>query len=201
MMAAVSRLVVTVLARFGAAVGFCQTYALPVRWNRGPESRWWERLRRRASTLLGAVIDRRAGPRPIADGEYAGRFDGSLAEAERLLYDEGFVRNPLSRLKTRGGQAERGSWAYRESPLARRQLHVMLFPDGAGVDVYAHEEPSSVNPVASGAHLNGTTQHVANGVERARDRLPLETTGAPVDPPEGPWDSRATGSTSLGGSV
>jgi len=200
-MASVSRLVVAVLARFGAVVGLCQAYALPVRWNRGPESRWWERLRRRASALLGTVVDERAGPRPITPGEYAGRFDRSLAAAERFLYAEGFVRNPLSRLKTRGGQAERGSWVYRESPLARRQLHVMLFPDGAGVDVYAHEELSSVNPLASADHLNGTTQNVATGVERARDRLPLETTGAPVDPPEGPWDSRPTGSTYLGGSV
>jgi len=180
---------VGVLARVGAAVGLLQTYGLPVRWNQGPESRWWEPVRRAVSRLLGVVLDERAGPRPITEGEFAGTLSMSLAEAEELLYTWGFVRSPFARLKTRDGEAERGSWVYRDRPLARRQVHVMLFASPEGVDVYAHEEPSSVNPRVGSEHFDGDGQRVARGVAVTRERLPLDTSGAPESPPEGAWDS------------
>ncbi|MFB6087551.1 MAG: hypothetical protein ABEJ85_03430 [Haloarculaceae archaeon] len=199
------RALVGALTGLGALAGLLVTYALPIRRNVGPEGRWWEALRRRFSRRLGAVLDERAGPRPIAPGEYAGRLDRSLADAETLLWAEGFVRNPLSRLKTRDGDAELGSWAYRESPLARRQVHVMLFPveggdtnggddrsDTDAVAVYAHEEASSVNPFVGAAHFDGAGQDVAAGVARARERLPLDASDATADPPHGPWDACRT---------
>jgi len=176
------------LLAVGATVGLLQAYALPFGWNRGPEGRWWEPVRRHLSHLLGGIFDERAGPRPITIGEYAGSLDCSVARTERLLWQWGFIRNPLARLKTLDGDPEAGSWVYRDSPLAARQLHLMLFPrqDG-GTDVYAHEEPSSVHPRLGASHVAGESQRLATGVKRARERLPLDTTGAPVDPPDGPW--------------
>ncbi|WP_302081412.1 hypothetical protein [Salinibaculum rarum] len=178
------------VTRLGALVGLLQTYAVPVRWNQGPESRWWEPVRRVASRLLGAALDERAGPRPITGGEFAGTLHRSHDEAERLLWTWGFVRSPFARLKTRDGQAELGSWVYRDSPLARRQVHVMLFPAPSGVDVYAHEEPSSVHPLVGAEHFDGQEQHIAKGVRVVRERLPLDTSNAPEEPPAGAWDSR-----------
>lgn len=178
------------LSRLGAAVGLVQTYGLPFRWNRGPAAAWWEPLRRAVSRALGRHLDERLGPRPISEGEYAGSLPESLATAEARLWAAGFVRNPFARLKTREGAAEHASWVYRDGPLARRQLHLMLFPGPDGTtDVYAHAEPSSVNPLLAGAHLNGVGQNVREGVERARARLPLETDGAPTTAPNGPWNA------------
>ena len=174
----------------GATLGFLQTYGVPFAWNVGPRGRWWEPVRRAASRVLGAAFDRRAGPRPITEGEYTGTYPGDLDEFERLLWSEGFVRNPLSRLKTRDGDPEVASWVARDSPLADRQLHLMLFPGDGGVDVYAHEELSSVNPLLGPAHFDGGDQRVALGVELARARLPLVTARPRVEPPEGAWNDR-----------
>ncbi|PSQ50286.1 hypothetical protein BRD19_01345 [Halobacteriales archaeon SW_7_65_23] len=176
------------LLAFGSMVGLLQAYALPGRWNRGPEGHWWEPVRRRLSGLLGRFFDRRAGPRPITVGEYAGWLDCSVDQAERLLWQWGFIRNPFARVKTLDGVAEAGSWVYRDRALAGRQLHVMLFARHDGrTDVYAHEEPSSVNPRFSRRHFAGEDQRLATGVKLARERLPLDTTDAPIDPPDGPW--------------
>lgn len=153
----------------------------------GPGGRPWEALRRRSSRLLGATFDSRAGPRPITYGEYAGRFDGSLAELEYRLSTLGYCRNPLSRLKTRSGVPEDGSWVDRAGPLADRQVHLILFETASGVDVYAHEEVSSVNPLLGPEHFDSVSMSVGRGVEQARDQLTLDTTLAPSDPPAGHW--------------
>lgn len=185
----VRRLVVSLIVTLGATVGFIHVYALPVRWNIGPSARWWRRVRRLASAIAGEWFDERAAPRPVTEGEYAGMTAGPLEEVEELLWRNGFVRNPFSRLKTRGSQLEAGSWAYRESALANRQLHVMLFTrDDGDVDVYAHEEPSSVNPLAGARHFRGEGQDVAAGVASAVERLPLDTSERTVDPVSGPWN-------------
>ncbi|MFW5973905.1 MAG: hypothetical protein ACOCPZ_00810 [Natrialbaceae archaeon] len=174
----------------GALLGLCQTYGLAFRLNRGPEGRWWERVRRLVAGTA-ARVDVRAGPRPITPGEYAGVFRGSLAETEAVLYSAGFFRNPTARLKTRDGEPEDGSWVYRESPLAPRQLHLMLFERSDGhTDIYAHEELSSVNPLCAMAHFTGSGQSVAAGVFRARELFDLDTAGAPQEPPEGAWNAR-----------
>lgn len=114
--------------RAGAAFGLAVTYGVPTRFISGPEGRWLETFRRWVSRLF-AHIDERMGPRPITDAEYAGTLDMPPALADQLLWTQGFVRNPLSRLKTLDGQSECGSWVVRTSPLSHRQLHVMLFRD------------------------------------------------------------------------
>jgi hypothetical protein len=139
-----------------------------------------------------AAIDEGAGPRPVVHAEFAGALDRNLPETEQWLHDMGFVRNPIARLKTRDGTPEAGSWVYRESPLARRQLHFMLFEsDDGGIAVYAHEELSSVHPLYGPGHFRGEGQSVGAGVERARELLPLDTEGALDDPPDEPWQVAA----------
>jgi len=172
----------------GATAGLCQSYLVPFRWNRGPEGRWWELVRRRISRIAGR-LDPQAGPRPIAPSEYAGSLDRSLRETEALLWDEGFIRNPIARLKVRDDTPVAGSWVYRESPLAPLQLHLMLFEGEDGTDVYAHEELSSVNPLCAAAHFTGEGQSVAAGVRRARELFALDTSGAADNPPDGPWNA------------
>lgn len=173
---------------FGATVGFVLSYAVPSRYNRGPEGWWWERVRRVSSRLFGRV-DEDGGPRPITDGEYAGRFDSDFDTVENRLYADGFIRNPMARLKTRDDIPEDGSWVYRDSPLAPRQIHLMLFENDDGTtDVYAHAELSSVNPLCGPGHFHGTGQSVREGVERAREWFELDTSGATTAPPDGSWN-------------
>lgn len=187
-MIAIRQIGMRALTAAGATVGLLQTYALPFAWNVGPRGRWWEPARRTASRVLGAVLDGRAGPRPITEGEYAGTYSGDLDAFERRLWREGFVRNPFSRLKTRDGDPELASWVARDAPLADRQLHLMLFPGEDGVDVYAHEELSSVNPLLGPAHFDGADQQVTLGVSLAREHFSLATDRPWVEPPDGAWD-------------
>lgn len=178
----------------GAGLGLVVTYGAPVRYNVGPEGRWWEQLRRRLSELAG-TIDTRLGPRPITEAEYAGTIDVPPTLADSMLWRRGFVRNPFSRLKLLDGDPEYGSWVYRESPLSDRQLHVMLFPDeDARTHVYAHEEKSSVNPRVGTDHVDGNGQNVADGVEWARSVLPLTGRKETPEPPAGPWTEAACSS-------
>lgn len=182
------RLLSRLVLAAGAALGFVVSYAVPTRYNRGPEGRWWERLRRVASRVFG-LFDEDGGPRPITDGEFAGTLHCNIDTAERRLYEDGFIRNPMARLKTRDGTPEDGSWVFRDSPLSPVQLHLMLFETDGATDVYAHAELSSVHPLCGPAHLRGEGQSVRVGVECARERFDLDTSAATVDPPVGSWDS------------
>jgi hypothetical protein len=188
------------VVRAGAALGFLTTYGVPTRFNHGPAGRWWESVRSVLSRLF-VRVDHRMGPRPITEAEYAGTLDMPPALADEFLWDRGFVRNPLSRLKTLDGNPEHGSWVYRDRPLSTRQIHLMLFEtDCARTHVYAHEEASSVNPLVGTDHVNGETQNIARGVEWARRELPLEIRKETPAPPEGPWtDASCTGSTGYRG--
>lgn len=171
----------------GAGLGLGLTYGLAARYNVGPQGRWWESVRRGLSRL-GGRVDRRLGPRPITEAEYAGTLDMPPELADEFLWGRGFVRNPFARLKVRDGTPERGSWVYRDSPLAFRQLHLMLFArEDLRTDVYAHEEASSVNPFVAVDHFDGHDQNVAAGVTWARAVLPLEVRRETPDPPAGPW--------------
>ncbi|CCQ34318.1 hypothetical protein HTIA_2206 [Halorhabdus tiamatea SARL4B] len=129
---------------------------------------------RQTVSQLAKPVAKRAAPRPIQEDEYAGTIDKSLDEIETLLKKRGFIRNLLSRLKTRDGDPEVGSWVYREEPRAEYQLHVMLFPgEGDTVDVYAHHEYSSVNSDVAYKHFSGQALDPKRGVEMAREKLPI----------------------------
>ena len=118
---------------------------------RGPETEFWEFVRGAViPTLdkLGRKLDIGYAAYTVGYQEYAGTLDESPEAAESVLYEHGFRRNPLSAYKTLpDGREERGSWVWRESLIATKQLHVMTFErhDGS-TDCYAHWEYSAINP-------------------------------------------------------
>lgn len=101
------------------------------------------RIRHRA----GPVIDRLA--KRVTRPEYHVRPDGYVGtvrlsgdEFRSRLRDRGFGWDPVSFYHfTPLGESADGSYAYRSSLFADRQIHVVLFVQRSGyVDVYAHEE-------------------------------------------------------------
>lgn len=169
----------------GAALGFVQTYGLPLYWNCGPGGSWWEPLRRVCSRVLGEGFDERAGPRSIDQQEYVGQLDCPPELVEGLLWQRGFQRNPFARLKTRDGASETGSWVYRPTPLAKYQIHCMLFrTEEGGTDIYAHKEVSNVHPYYAPAHFNGTEQDGTAGVQFTREVLADQEWTEMTDPRE-----------------
>lgn len=112
--------------------------------------------------------------------------DISSNEFAHLLEDAGYTQCILSGLKYRPPDVdpstssqvefESGSMAYRESKsdfvpdaLALRQVHVWWFDNGDGtVDVYAHEEYSSLNPLVAWKHYNAVDWNIELGMSEAR---------------------------------
>jgi hypothetical protein len=138
----------------------------------GPKSRIWESVRHGFSRKLSR-IDERFGPREITEEEYVKEVEKNPEEVEEELRQQGFTRNPLSRLKTLEGEVEYGSWVKRKSPLDRRQLHVMLFETREGTEVYAHEEYSSMHPFYAYEHFNGVDQRREEGSDEAEEKLDI----------------------------
>lgn len=106
-------------------------------------------IRRRVLPLLDDLFGR------LFDGyaeitqtetEYAGTLFLPLDTVETVLtQDLGFQRNASAALEVRiDGDVSDGSWVWRESSLADRQLHVILHGSDDGVEVYAHWEHSSI---------------------------------------------------------
>ncbi|UIP00327.1 hypothetical protein Hbl1158_02860 [Halobaculum sp. CBA1158] len=144
----------------------------------GPAADWWETLRRLVLPLLDRVARERLpgdhfAAYELRPREIVGVIDASPEETERLLWDAGFRRMPLAALKRLpDGRVEIGSWAWRESPLAKRQIHVMLFAAGEGQTlVAAHEEASALNPWAAWDHYRGVGLSAQGGERAVRERL------------------------------
>jgi len=169
-----------------------------LRYQLGPEADWWEDVRRENVPVLHRFLEDYGlyATYPMAAEEYAGTFPHDPETVEEILADEGFVRNPVAALKTRGeGQREVGSWVCRESPIARRQFHVVLFrrPDDEGTDAYAHEEYSSLNPTVAYEHHREVDYDPEAGVERARELFDLKRPGPATDHPGGSAGDGTTG--------
>ncbi|MFC7138256.1 hypothetical protein ACFQMA_23665 [Halosimplex aquaticum] len=73
---------------------------------------------------------------------YAGTIERPIEDVESRLSEYGFRWNPVSMYHyTPLGNQTNGSWVYRDSPFADRQLHAVLVRQARGrIDVYAHEE-------------------------------------------------------------
>lgn len=80
----------------------------------------------------------------VRPAEYAGTVDCPITDLEAKLQADGFSWAPFSLYhRTPAGTRPNGSWTYRSSILADRQLHVILFArDSDTIDIYAHIEPN-----------------------------------------------------------
>ncbi len=98
---------------------------------------------------MGPVIDRvakRFGQPEyrVWPNGYVATVSAPVGEVEKKLHDDGFSWDPLSLYHyTLVGKGSDGSWTYRSSRLADRQLHVVLFERSRDrTDIYAHTEYS-----------------------------------------------------------
>lgn len=106
----------------------------------------WQ-LPRRIRQAVGPWINRLAralgqSSDHIRPTEYVGTVHISLDDLESHLRASGFTWAPFSLYhRTPMGTNTDGSWTYRPSLLADRQLHVVLFTQSAKrIDIYAHDE-------------------------------------------------------------
>ena len=159
---------IAIAAPLVAAVALIAWYGYADDTVRGPRASWWNGLRRLTLPLLDRLAREHElgyAAYDIPEREFVGTVDASIGELEAELWALGFERMPLSAWKTtEDGRQERGSWAYRDSPLAERQLHVMLF-DGVdgGVDVYAHDEFNAFHPRYALKHYRGKDLNAEEG--------------------------------------
>lgn len=101
------------------------------------------RLRHRVGPWLDRIANAVAQPTThVCPPGYVATVDLSIADLEAELRDGGFSWDPLSAYHyTPEGAARTVAGRYRSSPLADRQLHVVLFAQGPDrTDVYAHDE-------------------------------------------------------------
>lgn len=78
---------------------------------------------------------------PKAPHDYVGTYDASIFEIEDFLIENDFVPNPVSYVSYKENVShEKATWAWRTSPFAERQYHVVLFKRQQGIDIYCHEE-------------------------------------------------------------
>lgn len=104
------------------------------------------RVPRRLRHRLGPVLDRLA--RRVGQPEYyvypvgyVGTVHLPRDDLEAKLQDGGFTWDPFSLYHyTPTGSSTDGSWVYRSSPFADRQLHVVLFSQSDHTHIYAHDE-------------------------------------------------------------
>ncbi|WP_134669310.1 hypothetical protein [Halorussus marinus] len=78
----------------------------------------------------------------LLDTEYVGTIEQPLDEFTETLREHGFEWDPLAWYhRPPVGAEPNGSWTYRQSRLADRQLHVILIAHSPEyLDVFAHEE-------------------------------------------------------------
>jgi len=164
--------------RVGAFLAYIVLYKICPRSVLGPGADYWDKVRYKSIRFVNLFIGWAIHTsRPIRESEFAGTLPMGPEEAERVLWEIGFERNPVAAVKTRNGTPEIGSWVCRDTPKARRQLHVMLFKNPSNdnmVDVYAHEEFSSLNPDVAVRHYRGVDQREDRGVRKVQQILPLE---------------------------
>jgi hypothetical protein len=80
----------------------------------------------------------------LRDSEYVGTVEQPLDEFTETLQAHGFEWDPLAWYhQPPVGSEPNGSWAYRRTVLADRQIHVILIAHSPEyIDVFAHEEYS-----------------------------------------------------------
>lgn len=159
------------------------------------ENPFWNTVRKVLLSSGDSVVRTKLGialTNPARDEESVGAIRRSSQEFAELLESNGYAQGVLSGLKYRPPDIdpnksnyvsyESGSMVFRESKsdlvpdaLALRQVHVYWFENGNGnLDVYAHEEYSSLNPLVAWKHYRGVTQDAQKGTESLRKLLVAE---------------------------
>lgn len=153
------------------------------------ENEYWNSLRVFLLSSGDSTIRKKtdfALTNPARETELVGTVHMTTQELAELLEKEGYAQGVLSGLKYRPENVdpnksshatfESGSMAFRESrsdivpdALAMRQVHVFWFDNNdSTLDVYAHEEYSSLNPLVAWKHYRAKTQNTELGKEKAR---------------------------------
>lgn len=156
------------------------------------ENAYWNAFRRALLSAGDSTVRQKtdfALTNAALDGELLGNVRLGSTEFAQVLEDAGAAQGILSGLKYRPPnidpnkssqvEYEAGSMVFRESKsdvlpdaLALRQVHVFWFDNGDGtLDVYAHEEYSSLNPLVAWRHYRGKTQDAELGKEETRKVL------------------------------
>lgn len=108
---------------------------------------------------------------------YVGTIDLPIDDLEAELRDGGFTWDPLSMYHyTPAGSSTDGSWAYRSSWFADRQLHVVLFAQALDrTDVYAHDEFSWLrHPIKHAREVDIRRREAVAEMRRWLERTGLE---------------------------
>jgi hypothetical protein len=139
----------------------------------GPPADFWELIRRYGLPLLGKRLpDRIYTTGNVTESQFVVRTDKSPEQVEEVLWANGYKRMPLAAFKSLpDGRKSVGSWAYRDGPLSDKQLHITLFEAENGTGVYAHLEPSAINPLTAYAHFASDEVDARAGVEAAQKQL------------------------------
>lgn len=130
-------------------------------------------IRRRVCPVLHRIAQRFGGyvQCTMDPVEYVGTVDRRLRRFRADLREMGFRREPIAALKRhRDGRQSAGSWVFRRSLFADRQLHVTVFHAAADcVELYAHWERSWLrHPIE---HYRMSEWDFEGGVETMRSFL------------------------------
>jgi len=153
------------------------------------ENKYWNSARRTIITTANPIVEKKT-PFTLTNSpskeEFVGSYSVNSLRLAEALFSVGYVQGVLSGLKIDSDEAqtasrpkyESGSMVFRESrsdlipdALALRQVHVFWFERDGSVDVYAHEEYSSLNPLVSWKHYRAISQNADKGVKRVRPVL------------------------------
>jgi hypothetical protein len=144
------------------------------------------RFRQQVGPWINRVVEGFGQPTTrVYPAGYVGTVQLSFDDFAAELDDSQFTWDPLSMYHyTLEGNDTDGSWAYRASWLADRQLHVVLFAEGSeSTEVYAHDEFNwSRHPVKHAQEVD-IRRHEGSaemrrwldeqGIEYERDSRPL----------------------------
>ena len=146
------------------------------------ENVYWNRFRRAVLGGLDELVRSRTSfalTNMARSGEYVGTVRMTSQQVAVAFEDAGYVQGVLAGLKYRTGSFgkafEDGSMVFRESKsdllpdaLAMYQTHVFWFDNGDGtVDLYAHYEYSSTNPLVAWLHYQAVGQDFEVGIWKA----------------------------------
>ena len=150
------------------------------------ENAHWNNIRRTVLLSVDEYVKEYTGfttTNSAKPSEYFGSLDASSHEVAQVFEAAGYVQGVLAGLKGRNVSGEMeyeaGSMVFRESKsdlvpdvLAMYQTHVYWFENSdGGVDLYAHYEYSSANPLVAWKHYQAVGLDAERGITKTRAAL------------------------------